>query len=450
VLIDIPKAKVFRFENYWMNHEEFMQILQHGLFVPVPHSDKARKLMGKFKNLRRVLRLWHSKLSNLAATITSNKLVLQFLDILEEFRDLSLEEWNFRALVQENLKKLLENQRIYWMQRDRIKCVTLGDENTKFIHANATVRHNKNSIMSLKGADGLEKFSHEDKANILWDAYKDRLGTKEFTHMYFDLSSLLNRVDNLDDLALPFSKDEIDDVIRGLPIGKSPGPDGFNTDFIKKYWPVISEDFNELCLAFYNKEICLQSINGSYITLIPKIDNPITASDFRPISLLNSSIKLITKILENRLQAIIFQLIHQNQYGFIKSRSIQDCLAWSFEYLHLCHQSRKELVILKLDFEKAFDKIEYEVITLVMRQKGFLERWIDCIAGILSSGTSAVLLNGVPRKVFHCHRGVRQGDPLSPFLFVLRADLLQSVVNEAMQTRLLRLPINVGYTSDFP
>jgi hypothetical protein len=173
-------------------------------------------------------------LSNLAATITSNKLILQFLDILEEFRDLSLEEWNFRALVQENLKNLLENQRINWMQRGRIKWVTFRDQNTKFFHTNATVRHNENSIMSLKGADGLEKFSHEDKANILWDAYKDKLGTKKFTHMYFGLSSLLNRVDNLDDLALPFSNEEIDDVIRGLLIGKSPGPDGFNTDIMKK------------------------------------------------------------------------------------------------------------------------------------------------------------------------------------------------------------------------
>jgi hypothetical protein len=76
VLTDIPKAKVFKFENYWMNHEEFMQILQHGWSVPVPHSDKAKKLMCKFKNLRRVLRLWHSKLSNLAATISSNNFLL--------------------------------------------------------------------------------------------------------------------------------------------------------------------------------------------------------------------------------------------------------------------------------------------------------------------------------------------------------------------------------------
>jgi hypothetical protein len=105
------------------------------------------------------------------------------------------------------------------------------------------------------------------------------------------------------------------------------------------------------------------------------------------------------------------------------------------------------MVILKLDFEKAFDKIEDEVIIKIMRQKGFPRKWVQ---GILKSGTSAILLNGTPREVFHCRRGVRQGDPLSPLLFILAADLLQSIVNRAKDMGLLRLPINVGYTSDFP
>jgi hypothetical protein len=79
---------------------------------------------------------------------------------------------------------------------------------------------------------------------------------------------------------------------------------------------------------------------------------------------------MITKILANRLQGVIMRMIHQNQYEFIKTRSIQDCLVWSFEYLHLCHKSKKGLVILKLDFEKAFDKIEHEVILQVIKHKG--------------------------------------------------------------------------------
>jgi retron-type reverse transcriptase len=123
------------------------------------------------------------------------------------------------------------------------------------------------------------------------------------------------------------------------------------------------------------------------------VDNPATISDFRPISLFNSFVKLLTKLLANRLQKVILRAIHQNQYGFLKSRSIQDCLAWSFEYLHLCHRSKKQLVILKLDFEKAFDKVEHEVILKVLQHKGFPKKWIHWVNGILSPGTSSILLN---------------------------------------------------------
>jgi len=191
-------------------------------------------------------------------------------------------------------------------------------------------------------------------------------------------------------------------IIKTLPNGKSPGPDGFNNEFLKKCWPVIKQDFYNLCTAFYNGQICLQSKNGSHITLVPKIDGPTRISEFRPISLLNSSVKILTKLLANRLQPFITKLVHLNQYGFIKNRSIQDCLAWSFEYLHLCHKSRRELVILKLDFKKAFDRIEHKVMLEIMKKKkGFGERWISWMKLIFNTGTSSVLLYGTLGKVFH-------------------------------------------------
>jgi hypothetical protein len=367
--------------------------------------------------------------------------VLALLDGLEEQRSLSLMEKNFRKQLRAHLLNLLESKQVYWKRRSTIRWVKFGDENTKLFHSIATHKFRRNYITSLQSSDGTLVTDHEHKAAMLWTSFKDRLGQIEVGEMFFDLASLIHPI-HLSDLDQPL---EIDFLIKELPMDKAHGPDGFNGLFIKKFWPIIRDDFLALIREFYSGQANLRCLNSSFITLVPKNQSPASVNDYRLISLLGGPIKILNKLLANRVQKVITQLVHVNQYGFIKQKAIQHFLGWAFQYLHLCHSSKKEIVILKLNFEKAFDNVENQVILNMLQRKGFSSKWVGWIGSILSSGTSQVLLNGVPGKIIHCKRGVRQGDPLSPLFFVLVADLLQSLVNEAFQRNFITPPLSSSY-----
>lgn len=212
----------------------------------------------------------------------NTKQIISLLDIMEEYRDLTLEEWIFRRITQNHLTNLLHQQHVYWKQRGTIKWVKFGDECTEFFHATATVKHRRSTITTLQDGQGQQFTTHEDKATLLWESYKERLGTSEATAMIFDIQDLLQPHANLEDLNQPFSQEEIDGVVSNMPTHKFPGPNGFNTDFLKRCWPLIKQDFYDLCQGIYDESICLQSINGSYITLVPKVEVPVSVGDLGP------------------------------------------------------------------------------------------------------------------------------------------------------------------------
>jgi len=186
-----------------------------------------------------------------------------------------------------------------------------------------------------------------------------------------------------------------------MPKDKSPGLDGFNGLFFKKCWHIIKEVIYNLCKEFFEGNLNLKAINNSFITLIPKCNNPSSVNDFRPISLLNSVLKLLTKIMSGWLQRVIIPLVHQNQYGFIKNRTIQDCLAWAFEYIHQRQYSKNEIINLKPDFEKAFDTIDHNTILCMLHHLGFTSAWCSWVKRILDTGTAGSWTQELLEKNFN-------------------------------------------------
>jgi hypothetical protein len=169
----------------------------------------------------------------LTTTINNCSYVLALLDGLEDQRLLSVAEANFRKILKKHQGKLIEAKRIYWRKRANIRWAKLGDENTKFFHTLATKNYRHNYITSLMDEDGSLVTEHYQKAAILWRAFKQRLGTVSNTSMMFDLNDLFPHND-LSCLEVPFTNEEIDEVIKHMPNDKVPGPDGFNGRFMKK------------------------------------------------------------------------------------------------------------------------------------------------------------------------------------------------------------------------
>jgi hypothetical protein len=188
----------------------------------------------------------------------------------------------------------------------------------------------------------------------------------------------------------------------------------------------------------------LQRINKSHIVLLPKNVGVTRPDQFRPISLQSCPLKIIAKVLTTRFQPLVPRLDYPDQTGFIKRRSISENFIYAAELLQTCYNRRVPAVALKLDFRKAFDSIEWAALDLVLSAKNFPTKWREWIRNILTTGQTAVLLNGSPGKWINYKKGLRQGDPLSPYLFIIVADVLQQLLTSTAANGVFEHPISTG------
>jgi hypothetical protein len=300
------------------------------------------------------------------------------------------------------------------------------------------VRRKKTFISSLNGQSGMV-VSQEAKSNLIHSHFSQIMGKPNARSKAINWEELGYVQHNLDVLDSPFTQDEIASVIKEMPTEKAPGPDGFIGLFYKKCWTVIKEDLTQAIWSFYSHRTAkLSLINEANIVLLPKNQVAATISDYRPISLINSVAKIITKLLANRLAPHMNELVSSAQNAFIKKRCIHDNFIYSQRVIQLLHRQRRPALFIKLDISKAFDSIGWSFLLEVMQALGFSTKWRDWVAALLGTSSSRVLVNGQPTRGIKHERGLRQGDPLSPLLFILAIDPLQRIIEMAAQNGVLR------------
>ncbi|WJZ84256.1 hypothetical protein VitviT2T_003869 [Vitis vinifera] len=219
---------------------------------------------------------------------------------------------------------------------------------------------------------------------------------------------------------------------------KAPGPNGFTIAVYQECRDVIKEDLIRVFLEFHTNEIINQSTNATFIALVPKKSQTFKISDYIPISLVTSLYMIIAKVLSECLRKVLHEIVSGSQGAFVEGRHILDVALIANEVVDEKRRSGEEGVVFKIDFEKTYDHVDWGFLDHVLERKGFSLKWRSWIRGCLSSSSFAILVNGNAKGWVKASRGLRQGDPLSSFLFTLVADVLSRLIIKAEETELTK------------
>jgi hypothetical protein len=416
-----------RFEAKWFREEGFSDIVKEEWESAASASD-PNDVLARLKTMHAGLHAWdHRVLRRPKKRLRAAQRELEAV-MRGPFTPNNEERKHELAML---IKKVLEQEEICWNQHSRANWLKNGDKNTAYFHSFATARRKRNFIKKLKNLSG-NFVEGTDNLNPIILKYFSNLFSTENTAVDADflekVSPKVTEVMN-NDLIAPFTPEDVKKAVFSIGDLKAPGPDGLHALFYKKFWHLVGQDITVVVLKAINEKEIPAGWNETVVVLIPKVDNPEEVSQFRPISLCNVVYKIISKMLAARLKVILPDIISPTQSSFVPRRLITDNVLVAYECVHKIKNKRKgktRLCAVKLDMHKAYDRVEWDFLRRIMSRLGFHSQWIDLVKACVTSVSYSIRFNSQMTDSFVPIRGIRQGDPLSPYLFLLCVEGLSS------------------------
>jgi hypothetical protein len=355
-----------------------------------------------------------------------------------QIQPLALQDHTLEASLVARYEQTMTKLTDSYMQRAKKQWIKDGDRNTSFFHNAIAKRKRRNTIVSVKDENGVMQYMPDGISNTFVNYFRSIFASTNANSGRPFMGTQPPQDTHDYTYSLPDNQ-EIFDTLKDMKRNASPGPDGFNVEFYIATWEWIGQDVVQLVRNFFQTGIMPAHINDTHIALIPKKLVPLVPADYRPISLCNVIYKIIAKCLANRLKPHLPDYVHHSQQAFIEGRRISNNIIIAQEITHSFALSswKNQSFMLKIDLAKAFDRLEWNFIVAALNRKGLHGHFINLIHSCVSSPTFSIVINGQPFARFHGHRGIRQGCPLSPYLFVLAINDLSIALQEAMSDKRL-------------
>ena len=431
--------KPFRCYDAWFNHPHFKRFIVNE-WRNIPNV----ALHTKLKMMKAPLRTWRREnFDHMDNKINELELVIHELERKSETGMLDNMEMARLSAANSLLHQWLIRRERIWRQRARSYGFNMKDHNTKFFHAATLFRRKKQEIIKIT-INGRSIGGTQNLKEKVRDYFAKRYaqGTRPDFDFNMDDHPKISQLQARNLEIIP-SREEIKNAVWACGVDKAPGFDGFNFKFIREMWEELKEEIFDTVTEFFRDGGSLRHLNVTWVTLIPKVENPSNIEEFRPISMVGSIYKIIAKILSSRLKDVITPLIDETQNAFVRDRQILDGVLIANESLRWLKQNKISGALIKIDFQLAYDSINWDFLRKVMEKLGFGRKWISWIMECVSSASMSILLNGSPLRPFHMEKGLRQGDPLSPYLFILVSEALVCILKKAQDLNLIE-PITIG------